>query len=247
MSKVHLAFFFSIVHQTCQPSPLCDHSQLHDRQAAPSRLCCCCAAVVVLYAYHVCVSLICIPKLCSFTLELGAVHASSHKKSTAVLLLLCGPTCSSPLWKAQARGNVVVLRAVLLVVRWRRRRCCAAVVVLRSSCICVSALYSQVVQFHLGVGSCACILPQRSTVLLLCSPTCIYCSPLQKIARLELYSPNKNERQVPPPSPLLLMLLLLQLYCFCCAMLLLLLLSSFGFALYSDCADSPQFCLWYQL
>ena len=109
--------FFSMMRQTCQPSPLYDHSQLHDRQAAPSRLCCCCAAVVVLYAYHVCVSLICIPKLCSFTLELGAVHASSHKKSTAVPLLLCGPTCSSPLWKAQARGNVVVLRAVLLVVR----------------------------------------------------------------------------------------------------------------------------------
>ena len=39
--------------------------------------------------------------------------------------------------------------------------CCAAVVVLRSSC--VSASYSQVVQFHLGDGSCACILPQKPT------------------------------------------------------------------------------------
>ena len=43
----------------------------------PLLCCCCCAAVVVLRSS--CVSLLCIPRLCSFTLEIGAVHASSHK------------------------------------------------------------------------------------------------------------------------------------------------------------------------
>ena len=102
---MHLAFFFSIVHQTCQPSPLCDHSQLHDRQAAPSRLCCCCAAGVVLYAHHVCVSLLCIPKLCScFTLELRAVHASSHKNLQQFYCFVVPPVVAH-LKKTQAKGN----------------------------------------------------------------------------------------------------------------------------------------------
>ena len=39
--------------------------------------------------------------------------------------------------------------------------CCAAVVVLSPSCMYVSALYPHVVHFHLGVGSCACILSQN--------------------------------------------------------------------------------------
>ena len=49
----------------------------------PLLFCCCRAAVAVLRSS--CVSLR-IPKLCNFTLELGAVHASSHKiyTSTAV-------------------------------------------------------------------------------------------------------------------------------------------------------------------
>ena len=99
--------------------------------------------------------------------------------------------------------------------------CCAAVVVLRSSC--VSALHFQVVQFHLGVGSCASILPQN--IQLYCCVVPPVVAHLKKTQALgwnfEVHSPNKSERQVPPPSPLLLMLLL-QLYCFCCAMLLLL-------------------------
>ena len=99
--------------------------------------------------------------------------------------------------------------------------CCAAVVVLRSSC--VSALHFQVVQFHLGVGSCAYILPQN--IQLYCCVVPPVVAHLKKTQALgwnfEVHSPNKSERQVPPPSPLLLMLLL-QLYCFCCAMLLLL-------------------------
>ena len=41
--------------------------------------------------------------------------------------------------------------------------CCAAVVVPRSSC--VSALCFRVVQFHLGVGSCACIFPLKTTAV----------------------------------------------------------------------------------
>ena len=167
--------------QICQPSPLYDHSQLHDRQAAPSGLCCCCADVVVLYARHVRVPPLCIPKLCScFTLELGAVRASSRKNLQQFYCCVVPPVVAH-LKKSKLRAMLLVLRAVLLPVRRRRRRCCAAVVVLRSSCMCASALYSQVVQFHLGVGSCACILPQKSTVLLLCSPTCSYCcSPLKK-------------------------------------------------------------------
>ena len=41
----------------------------------------------------------------------------------------------------------------------------------------VSALYSQVVQFHVGVGSCACINKNLHTrVVLLCGPTCIILS-----------------------------------------------------------------------
>ena len=71
--------FFTMKRQTCQPSPLYDHSQVHDRQAAQSRLCCCCAPVFVLYAHQDCVSLLCIPKLCSFTLDLGARHVSINK------------------------------------------------------------------------------------------------------------------------------------------------------------------------
>ena len=119
--------------------------------------------------------------------------------------------------------------------------CCSCATLI----MCVSALYFQVVQFHLGVGSCACPRPQKSAVLLLCGPTCsIHLKRTQALGwNFEVYSPNKNERQVPPPSPLLLMLLL-QLYCFCCAMLLLL-LSSFGFALCCDCAFPPQLYLWY--
>ena len=51
---------------------------------SPPLFCCCCAALVVLPSS--CVSLLRIPKVYSFTLELGAVHASSDKiyKSTAV-------------------------------------------------------------------------------------------------------------------------------------------------------------------
>ena len=44
----------------------------------PPLLCCCCCSAVVVRRSS-CVSLLCIPKLYSFTLELGAVHASSHK------------------------------------------------------------------------------------------------------------------------------------------------------------------------
>ena len=100
--------FFSMMRQICQPSPLYDHSQLHDRQAAPSRLCCCCAAGVVLYAHHVCVSLLCIPKLCScFTLELRAVHASSHKNLQQFYCFVVPPVVAH-LKKTQAKGNVAV-------------------------------------------------------------------------------------------------------------------------------------------
>ena len=125
--------FFSVMRQTCQPSPLYDHSQPHDRQAAPSRLCCCCAAVVVLYAHHVCVSLLYIPKLCScLTLELGAVHASSHKNLQQFYCCEVLPPVVPCFKTIKLRATLLVLRAVLLPVRRRRRRCCAAVVVLRS-------------------------------------------------------------------------------------------------------------------
>ena len=92
--------------QTCQPSPLYDHSKLHDRQAVPLRLCCCCAAVVVLYAHHVFVSLLCIPKLCScFTLELGAGRASSHKNLQQFYCCVV-PAAVAHSKKTQAKGNV---------------------------------------------------------------------------------------------------------------------------------------------
>ena len=45
---------------------------------SPPLLCCCCCAPVVVLRLS-CVSLLCTPKLCSFTLELAAVHASSYK------------------------------------------------------------------------------------------------------------------------------------------------------------------------
>ena len=129
--------------------------------------------------------LLCIPKLCScFTLELGAVHASSHKNLQQFYCCVVPPVVAH-FKKTQAKGNVPgATSGAFLLVRRRRRRCCADVVALRSSCMWVSASYSQVVQLHLGVGSCACILPQKSTVLLLCSPTCTYCcSPLLKNAK----------------------------------------------------------------
>ena len=120
---------------------------------SPPLFCCCCAALVVLPSS--CVSLLRIPKVYSFTLELGAVHASSHK----IYGFYC---CVVPLVEAHLKKT-------------------------------------QALEF-------------------------------------EVYSPNKTERQVPSPSPLLLVL--------CHAAVVL--LSSFGFALCSDSADSPQLHLGYQ-
>ena len=117
----------------------------------------CCAAVVVLRSS--CVSLLCIPKLCSFTLELGAVHASSHKNLQQFYSYYCCmvPSVVAHFKKTQAKGNVAGATSgascgpptspPLLC-------CCSCATLI----MCVSALYSQVVQFHLGVGSCACIL-----------------------------------------------------------------------------------------
>ena len=123
--------------------------------------------------------------------------------------------------------------------------CCAAVVVLRSSC--VSASYPQVVQFHLGVGSCACILPLNLQFYCCVVPPVV--AHLKNaslgISRCIAQTKLKGKR-VPPPSPLLL------IYAIAAALLLVLcyaavvLLSSFGFSLCSDCADSTQY-LWYQL
>ena len=142
----------------------------------------------------ICLSLLCIPKLCSFTLELGAVHASSHKNLQQFYSYCCCmvPSVVAHFKKTQAKGNVAGATSgascgpptspPLLC-------CCSCATLI----MCVSALYSQVVQFHLGVGSCACILPQKSTALLLCGPT--YSSPLQKNAigwNCEVYNPNKN-------------------------------------------------------
>ena len=127
----------------------------------------------------------------------------------------------------------------------------AAVLLLLCCCscatriVCVSDLLSQVVQFHLGVGSSACILPQKSTVLLRCGRTCS--SPLKKTQALgwnfEVYMPNKMKGKSSRRHRCCL--------CYCCRFTALLcyaavvaLLSSFEFALCSDCADSPQLYMW---
>ena len=128
VGNVHVAFFFFLPDLTIfLPSPSVGFGNVDEKGqrcwcyercffwsadvAAAAVLlplcCCCCAAVVVVVVLRSsCVSLLCIPKLCSFTLELGAVHASSPTNST--VLLLCGPTCSSPLEKTRKPWNFVV-------------------------------------------------------------------------------------------------------------------------------------------
>ena len=82
--------------------------------------CCCCSSCATLI---MCVSLLCIPKLCSFTLQLGAVHASSPTKRT--VLLLCGPTCSSPLNKTRTPWHFEVYSPNKTESNSRRlHRCC---------------------------------------------------------------------------------------------------------------------------
>ena len=80
--------------------------------------------------------------------------------------------------------------------------CCSCAI--RSSCMCVSAMHSQVVQFHLEVGSCACILQQNNTaVLLLCGPTCS--NPLLKTqAKGNVAGCTSGASSGPPASPPLL-------------------------------------------
>ena len=117
---------------------------------------------------------------------------------------------------------------------------------LRSSC--VSALHFQVVQFHLGVGSCAYILPQN--IQLYCCVVPPVVAHLKKTQALgwnfEVYMPNKMKGKSSRRHRCCL--------CYCCRFTALLcyaavvaLLSSFEFALCSDCADSPQLYPWYQL
>ena len=177
--------FFSMMRQTCQPSPLYDHSQLHDRQAASSRLCCCCAAVI--YAHHVCVSLLCIPKLCScFTLELRAVHASSHKNLQQFYCFVVPPVVAH-LKKTQAKGNAAGATSgassgqpaslPLLC-------CCSCATLIMYVCLCFvfpsCAVSSWSWELCMHLPTKIYSSSTATTVLLLCGPTCS--SPLKKNA-----------------------------------------------------------------
>ena len=148
----------------------------------------CCATVVVLRSS-------CVFALC----QVGNVHVAFVFNVTDLATFLCTYYDHSQLHgrcgsRSVGFGHVDEKRQRC----WCYERCfcwsadvaAAAVLLLLCCCscatliMCVSALYSQVVQFHLEVGSCACILPQKSTVLLLCGPTCS--SPLKKNASLRL-------------------------------------------------------------
>ena len=125
--------------------------------------------------------------------------------------------------------------------------CCAAVVVvlyahddIRYTPVC--ALYSQVVQFHLGVGSCACILPQN--LHFYCSVVPPVVAHLKKrkpwilkcIAQTKLKASKSRRRHR---------------CCLCYAMLLLCYSHHLGLLCVPTAqiqrADSTQLYLWYQL
>ena len=105
VGNVHIAVLFFLCYRPITFLCTYDHSQIHGVKAAPWDLVmrtrkddvagatsgaysslptlpplhcyCCCAAEVVLRSS--CVSLLGVPRLCCFTLELGAGHASSDK------------------------------------------------------------------------------------------------------------------------------------------------------------------------
>ena len=127
-------------------------------------LCCCSCATLIMC-------------LC-FVLEVGNVHVAFFFKTDLTTFL---PSRSEGFGNADERATLLVL--LLLC-------CCSCATLI----MCVSALYSQVVQFHLGAGSCACILPQKSTVLLCCvvPPVVAHLKKTQALGwNLKVYSPNK--------------------------------------------------------